>query len=98
MVVCTPSTHAPWRWDDGPAASPTLERDRLRLPQGESNGPDWLAPQNDGAVALRRGGIDWGVAGATAARLAHLAVALAIVAVAVSAVWLALTSDHLERP
>jgi signal transduction histidine kinase len=55
-------------------------------------------PIQHGEVALRRSGIAVPLTGPTTARTAQTAVALAIVPVAVSAVWLALSSDHVERP
>jgi signal transduction histidine kinase len=53
--------------------------------------------QAEGAVALRHPGVG-ARARVVSARAAQRAVALAVVPVGASAVWLALTSEHLERP
>jgi signal transduction histidine kinase len=59
--------------------------------------PALAQPQADGAVALRHPGVG-ARARVVSARAAQRAVALAVVPVGASAVWLALTSEHLERP
>src|SRR5207253_1555973 len=52
----------------------------------------------DGALALPPAVAGIVAGGRSTARAAQIAVATAVVPMAVSAIWLALASDHLERP
>jgi signal transduction histidine kinase len=63
--------------------------------------PGFWSPQtSDSAVILRAPaqGMTVPLAGRVTAHMLQVAVAIAIIPVAASAIWLAVTSDHLERP